>query len=92
MTSAARMVRPSWGYRSAAMHRAAGGPLPPARTIADLEAVACDPHPSLESRYLPCPTMFAFDVERVLLPGSLLDSLSLPDVPGACGVACSSVC
>ncbi|MDQ4033066.1 MAG: bifunctional SulP family inorganic anion transporter/carbonic anhydrase [Actinomycetota bacterium] len=27
-------------------------------------------------------TMLAFDVERVLLPGSLLDSLSLPDVPG----------
>jgi carbonic anhydrase len=27
-------------------------------------------------------TLLAFDVERVLLPGSLLDSLSLPDVPG----------
>jgi carbonic anhydrase len=27
-------------------------------------------------------TMLTFDVERVLLPGSLLDSLSLPDVPG----------
>jgi carbonic anhydrase len=27
-------------------------------------------------------TMLALDVERVLLPGSLLDSLSLPDVPG----------
>ncbi|MDQ4009859.1 MAG: bifunctional SulP family inorganic anion transporter/carbonic anhydrase [Actinomycetota bacterium] len=27
-------------------------------------------------------TILAFDVERVLLPGSLLDSLSLPDVPG----------
>ncbi|MGH3836031.1 MAG: SulP family inorganic anion transporter [Pseudonocardiaceae bacterium] len=27
-------------------------------------------------------TMLALDVERVVLPGSLLDSLSLPDVPG----------
>ena len=27
-------------------------------------------------------TMLALEVERVLLPGSLLDSLSLPDVPG----------
>lgn len=27
-------------------------------------------------------TMLALDVERVALPGSLLDSLSLPDVPG----------
>ncbi|MGH3787451.1 MAG: SulP family inorganic anion transporter [Pseudonocardiaceae bacterium] len=27
-------------------------------------------------------TMLAVDVERVVLPGSLLDSLSLPDVPG----------
>ncbi|MGQ0774976.1 MAG: SulP family inorganic anion transporter [Pseudonocardiales bacterium] len=27
-------------------------------------------------------TMFTLDVERVMLPGSLLDSLHLPDVPG----------
>jgi carbonic anhydrase len=27
-------------------------------------------------------TMLALDVERVVIPGSLLDSLSLPDVPG----------
>ncbi len=36
-------------------------------------------------------TMLALDVERVLLPGSLLDSLSLPDVAVACGVGCLSV-
>jgi carbonic anhydrase len=37
-------------------------------------------------------TMLTFDGERVLLPGSLLDSLSLPDVPGDMWGGCLSVC
>ena len=75
------------GYRSAAMHCAAGGPLPSARTIADPEAVACDPL-IVTAVALPAAHRRAWAALRHDLPASLV--VLLIAVPLSLGIAVAS--